>query len=160
MYFCTQGIIRNKAKLETVDSTKAIAATQGELEGMKELVICMVDIFNKEMPSFEMEISYAPEDLAGPLIDWPNIDDYDINVIYQALLFDEEMEVWKKIDEVVDRRLEQKKTYLFYLADKSQDLFKVHGFREGITTHRTLFEAIRNEKRQREDKNPLFASYE
>ncbi len=160
MYVCRQKIIRNKAKLETADSAKTIATLQGELEGMKELVGSMVHHMGIAMPSIEMEFSYSTEELAGPVIDWNSADDEIISIVHSQVLFDEEMDTWQEVDDYVSRRLEEKKTYLFYQADKSQDLFKVHGFREGITTHKTLFETIRHEKRQREDKNPLFTSFE
>jgi len=141
---------QEKLLLEVEESGKLIAACQGEIAGIRQMITFMIEaaLFSEVF----LHTIDKPEFMAEP----HSLPEEELMEFYAEIREIKESSQYKTFDRKVSEEIEEKKNYLFYRAEKGRDIDFVHGYRDGILRIRGKITTIVHEKENREKEMPLF----
>ncbi len=143
-----------RALLEIVDSAKDIAKAQGSAWGYRDTIVALCDSFSIKVPNLDTPVTPQAED--KDVYDFREWDITKLNSYAAAADQLEESRDYKTFIQWSATRIEERKEYLFYSAEKGSDLHKTHGYRDAVNQVSMSMYKLRGELEKRIDENPLF----
>lgn len=138
------------SKLETEESSKVLASTQGELSACK----LFLGTFESDFSASSLYQDLDPKEAVMPRLD--KATDKQIATLEAQRIELEKNFGWEEFLKLLEIEEGNKKEWLYYSAEKGRDLDFVHGWRDCLTKHSQLCNSIESEYEFRVEQNQLF----